>query len=144
MLSDALAMLSSYTRIILVGGCGVMALASWWCQIWRYPAFRDWSAQSFIRRHAIHSFQVSIFVVPGMMLQIVGTGLVCTGNSVPWLKAAHLVCAAGSLLPTFLVSAPIHGQLSVGKDGALIEQLIRANLPRTIFWTVQCLLSLVI
>ena len=141
-MNEILAYLSEYSHPILSSGCGIMAAAGWWCQVWRYPAFRLWSDDKFVKLHTIHSLQVSLLVVPGMMLQILGSALVCSGSAAAWLKISHVVCLAGSLLPTFLVSAPIHGQLSRGKKHDLIEKLIRTNLPRTVFWTVQLLLSL--
>lgn len=135
-------LLVPYSRTILVLGCGIMSLAGWWCQFYRYPSFRKWSENEFTRLHAGHTFQISLVVIPGMLLQILGTGLVFISSGALWLKLLHVACVGGSLLPTFLVSGPIHGRLSRGKDDALIEKLIRTNLPRTLVWTLQLILSL--
>lgn len=119
-----------------------MTAAGWWCQFSRYPAFRGWTDEEFIKRHTMHTLQISLVVIPGMILQIAGSVLLQNSTSLLWLKVASGVCLAGSLVPTFLVSGPIHGRLSHGKLEAEVERLIRTNLPRTLFWTVHCGLAI--
>lgn len=123
-------------------GTAIMVASSWWCERVRYPAFRTWSDEEFLRRHALHTFQISIFVVPGMLLQLAGTAAIWLSGGPGWYFWLNVLCCAGSIGPTLLVSGPIHGRLSGGKDPALIERLIRTNLPRTIVWSLQFALAL--
>lgn len=121
----------------LMLGTAIMAAAGWWCQRVRYPAFRVWSEAEFLRRHTGHTFQISLIVIPGMLLQLFGASLMFL-DAVPLvLQGANGLCLLGSIGPTFLVSGPIHGRLANGKDDGEIERLIRSNLPRTLFWTAH-------
>ncbi|MCC7434141.1 MAG: hypothetical protein IT363_05600 [Methanoregulaceae archaeon] len=124
--------------LILAIGCVIMAGAGWWCQKVRYPAFRSWSAESFLRNHQRHTLQISPIVIPGMLLQMAGTTWLATLPDVLLgLKVLHIALCLASIGPTLLVSGPIHGRLSAGKDAELIEKLIRSNRPRTVVWSFQ-------
>lgn len=124
--------------LMLASGCVIMALAGWWCQRVRYPAFRSWSAESFLRNHQRHTLQISPIVIPGMLLQMAGTAWLALLPEVSFgIKLLHIALCLGSVGPTLLVSGPIHGRLSDGKDAELIEKLIRTNKPRTLVWTCQ-------
>ena len=126
---------------MLTAGTFLMATAGWWCQFVRYPAFRDWTPDNFLRRHALHTLQISLVVMPGLILQIAGSAMLVFSSTPGMLKVLNVVCLFGSLVPTFLISAPLHGRLSNGKKEAEIEQLIRTNLPRTWFWTAHLLVA---
>jgi hypothetical protein len=124
--------------LLLASGCVIMAGAGWWCQRVRYPAFRSWSVDSFLQHHQRHTLQISPIVIPGMLLQLAGTTWLATLPDVSFeLKVLHIALCLASIGPTLLVSGPIHGRLSAGKDGELIEKLIRTNLPRTVVWSFQ-------
>lgn len=124
--------------LLLASGCVIMALAGWWCQKVRYPAFRSWSAESFLRNHQRHTLQISPIVIPGMLLQMAGTTWLALLPEVSLgFKVLHIALCLGSVGPTLLVSGPIHGRLSAGKDAELIEKLIRTNMPRTVVWSFQ-------
>lgn len=124
--------------LLLASGCVIMAGAGWWCQKVRYPAFRSWSAESFLRNHQRHTLQISPIVIPGMLLQMAGTTWLATLPDVLLgLKVLHIALCLASIGPTLLVSGPIHGRLSAGKDAELIEKLIRSNRPRTVVWSFQ-------
>lgn len=123
-------------------GTVLMTAAGWWCQLVRYPAFRNWNDIEFVRRHSLHTFQISLIVVPGLIFQIAGASLLMVSAAVAWLKLINVVSLLGSLGPTFLISAPLHRRLSTGKCYVVIERLIRTNLPRTLFWTIHFLVAL--
>ena len=127
---------------LLMLGTLLMTGAGWWCQFVRYPSFRDWSYVEFPRRHAWHAFQISLIVVPGLILQIAGAILLSLSSVEIVLKAVNAICLVGSLGPTFLMSAPLHGRLSKAKNGSDIEKLIRTNLMRTLFWTIHLLIAI--
>lgn len=133
--------ISAYGSEILLLGTLIMVAAGWWCQLCRYPQFHLCSQCDFPSFHRRHTLQISLVVIPGMILQTVGAILLMRSPVLDFLKAANVICLAASLLPTFLVSAPIHGQLSRGKDESLIARLIRTNLPRTIAWTAHCVIA---
>lgn len=126
----------------LAVGTATMALAGWWCHLQRYPSFRGWSEDEFCRRHAGHTFQISLAVIPGMILQVIGAASLQVQSPNVVLRTANAVCVVGSLLPTIFVSAPLHRKLSKGKDDELVDRLIATNLPRTLFWTAHFALAL--
>ena len=80
--------------------------------------------------------------MPGLILQLTGAGLLAVSPVAGWLKVVNAICLVGSLGPTFLVSAPLHGRLSTGKKDEEIERLIRTNLPRTWLWTAHLLVAI--
>jgi len=127
---------------MLTAGTFLMAAAGWWCQFVRYPAFRDWTPDNFLRQHALHTFQISLVVVPGLILQIAGSAMLSQSPAEAGLKVFNAICLVGSLGPTFLVSASLHGRLSKGKHEPDIERLIRTNLPRTLFWSLHLLTAM--
>ncbi len=133
--------ISVYGSEMLLLGTVTMVAAGWWCQLCRYPQFHLCSECDFPSFHRRHTFQISLVVIPGMILQTVGAILLMRASVSDFLKAANVICLAASLLPTFLVSAPIHGRLSRGKDDSLIARLIRTNLPRTIAWTAHFVIA---
>lgn len=120
----------------------VLALVGWWVQIVQYPAFRTWEPDEFQKRHARYTFGVSWVVVPAMFAQLGSVAWVALhpGTSPIW-KALNVALLLSSVGPTLLVSGPIHGRLSKGKDSALVERLIRANLPRTLAWSFHAMLA---
>jgi len=128
---------------VLVAGCAVMTAAAWWCHLNRYPAFRTWG-EEFERRHRRHTLEISLLVIPGMFAQIGGTAWVVYSGRPLWLQIAHIALCLASIGPTLLVSGPIHGKLANGHDAELVEKLIRTNLPRTLAWTAQFALAVVL
>lgn len=129
-------------ELTLAVGCAIMAAAGWWCQYVRYPAFRSYPPESFREMHARHTLQISPIVIPGMLLQLAGTGWLAILPTVPsGVKLVSMVLCLASIGPTLLVSGPIHGRLSGGKDLVLIEKLIRTNLSRTLIWSIQAVVS---
>ena len=119
-----------------------MTLAAWWCHLSRYPDFRRWPEADFKRLHARHAFHISLIVVPGMLLQGLGSVAFHLTNTNPSLMILNWILLAASIGPTFFVTAPIHGRLSKGKDMDLIDRLLSTNLPRTIAWTLHFVLAI--
>lgn len=133
-----------FAHLTIAFGCLIMALADWWCHFVRYPAFRTWPVESFTRRHQVHTLQISPIVIPGMMLQLAGTGWLHALPATPILwKIIHVALCFASVGPTLLISGPLHGRLAGGKSPELIDRLIRSNLPRSIVWSTQAALAFV-
>lgn len=127
---------------ILLLGTLIMSLAGWWCQWVRYPAFHKWPPELFLAKHKIHTFQISLVVVPGMLLQVIGSLLMVLSNAPLVLSLISWACVVASLVPTFCISGPIHHKLSLGKSDPLISRLIQTNLPRTLAWTLHVIVAL--
>jgi hypothetical protein len=123
-------------------GCGVMAISAWWCQFVRYPAFRRWDEDEFQEKHQVHTLQISVFVIPGMLLQLAGTiGLWFIKPLELSQALCHSLLCALSIGPTLTISGPIHGRLARGKQESEIERLITTNQFRSWVWTIQAFVA---
>ena len=129
--------------LMLIIGCALMTAAAWWCQLLRYPALRSIEKDKFPVAHKWHTFQISLIVIPGMLLQLAGTALLVVDSGVNILyKVVNTALCVASIGPTLSVSGPIHGKLANSHDSALLERLLKTNLPRTIAWTIQLIINL--
>lgn len=118
-----------------------MAGVCWMVQGFVYPAFREVPDDRWAEHHGRHCFLIGLVVLPPMLAGF-AAGVFCLfqpgGIGV---KAAAVAFILGFVW-TFISPAPIHSKLASGKELARIDQLIGANLPRTVLWTLAALLFL--
>lgn len=135
--------LSSLLHLI---ACWTMVGVIWIIQLVHYPAYRYIDALEFTQYQNFHSTQISYFVAPVMLLEL-ATGawmiyqLMTSKDqlSVTILSFVMLLAIWGL---TFFKIVPLHNQLLIGKNLAIIENIIQLNWWRTILWTLRGLLLL--
>lgn len=121
----------------LLGAIGMLGVI-WVVQLVHYPLFRHVPADAFVAMEAAHTRRISFVVGPLMALEGATTLILLARpptGAPSWLPWAGAACAAVALGVTALVSAPLHGRLSAGRDDVLLERLIRTNWARTAAWT---------
>ncbi|MCU0695465.1 MAG: hypothetical protein MUC96_02920 [Myxococcaceae bacterium] len=113
---------------------------SWLLQVVVYPTYRLVGKAEFVPFHVSQGRRMGPVMIAPMFL----TSLVAIVNGVlergsaqaPYLWGAA-ACGAVVIATTLASELPKHLKLDKhGKDDALIEGLIRDNLPRTLAWTV--------
>ena len=117
----------------------------WTIQLVQYPVMREVPASSFIAFETQHTRRISWVVGPLMAAEGVCVLILLVARPAAlswWLPWAGAVAEAAAIGVTALISAPIHGRLSAGKDDRLLERLIATNWIRTAAWTLRGALSL--
>ena len=122
--------------------CGLI----WTIQIVHYPLFSVVGSEAFSAYHAEHSRTISILVIPLMLVELAA--------ALAWLRwspteAGPLVVVGAVLvaliwLSTFALQVPIHGALSGGLEGELVNRLVATNWIRTLAWTGRSALLLLV
>lgn len=121
--------------------CGLI----WFVQVVHYPLFGSVGPADFAAYERDHMRRTG-WVVGPLMVAEAATGLALLGTPVatqaPGLVWGALVLLAAVWLVTGFVSAPIHGRLAAGRDGALIRRLVASNWIRTVLWSARGLIAL--
>jgi hypothetical protein len=113
--------------------------ASWLLQFVCYPTYLLVGEKEFVPFHVSFGRRLMVAVVP--------MGITCIGmiallfarpDNVPvWAALLAVACAVVILGTTVVLEVPKHMKLDrEGKSDALINGLVRDNLPRTIGWTL--------
>ena len=113
-----------------------MFVVIWVVQIIIYPAFRFISEDDFQQWHSKYCNQISIFVLPLMVTQILECVTSCffVGDTASWVR---LVGVSLAWCVTFFHSARKHQNLSTqGKRMMVIESLLAGNWIRTLLWSL--------
>lgn len=111
----------------------------WVIQLVHYPTFEFISTDIFLAFYHHHTSAITVIVIP-LMLGELGLGLYLArqyGWSFIWLIPFIMVLFVW--LSTFLIQVPIHNQLGLGKDTALIQKLVQTNWIRTVLWTIKAI-----
>jgi|GEM_PF-551731 len=116
------------------------ACGCWLLQVMAYPTYLLVGKDEFVPFH-VKSGQrlIPVFVIPAVLTCLASFVLVFVRpESVPvWAALIVAACSAVILGTTIAIEVPKHNKLDKdGKDDALIQQLIRDNLPRVICWTI--------
>ncbi len=109
-----------------------LATVGWVAQLVVYPAFALVGAQEWHRFHDRHQWSIGVVVGPPWLAQGVAVVLLTLALGLPGAVLAALALAG--VLLTVLVAVPEHRRLSAGAD---LRRLLRANLARTLAWTVS-------
>ena len=107
----------------------------WTIQLVHYPSFRY--VPEFAEFHVHHTSSITLVVGPLMLLELVVAAYLAYASdwAWPWLVPLLIVLAIWAL--TFFWAVPLHEKLGHLRDDGVIEQLIVANWPRTVLWTVK-------
>jgi hypothetical protein len=123
----------------LVGAVG-MAGVLWVVQLVHYPLMAVVPESAFPAYAAGHTTRITWVVGPLMAVEGVATLILLArppADVAGWLPWAGAVSLAIALAVTALVSAPLHGRLSVGFDPQLHDRLVRTNWIRTAAWSAH-------
>lgn len=100
-----------------------------------YPAFRY--VPDFSEFHGHHTSSITLIVGPLMVAELALAVFMAYQSNWNWTWLLPLLLVVLIWLVTFLQAIPLHEQLAVNRDDAVIERLIAVNWPRTLLWTVK-------
>jgi hypothetical protein len=119
--------------------CGVI----WVVQIVHYPFFHRAGRERFISHMSDHKLRISLIVMPFMLAEL------SSSFYLSFFEENYALCHQAGLavvimvwLVTFVVSVPIHEQLSQGYRADVVNRLVRTNWIRTLLWTLKSILGL--
>jgi hypothetical protein len=115
----------------------------WVVQVLHYPTYRFISEDKFIEFQAFHQKWITVIVAPMMLLEL-GSAMILIWIIPSKWTWINLTTIGLIWLSTFLLSVPQHARLSIKRDPATIERLIRTNWPRTLLWTIRCVFLAVV
>ena len=116
----------------------------WTIQLVHYPAFRYVAEEQFNSFQKMHSFNITLFVAPLMIFELLAAGFLLVAPSISLSQAILFLIVLLIWMSTFFLSVPYHNTLSKGKDERVIEKLILTNWIRTILWTLKLILIMVL
>ena len=133
---EALSLIQNIVTYILIG-------LIWTIQMVHYPAFRDIDQDCFIEFEKKHTTNISLLVVPLMLLELLAAIVLVVMNPEEIKNILILKVVLGIWLSTFLLSVPCHQKLTKGKDLVIIDRLVRTNWIRTILWSIKGVILLI-
>jgi hypothetical protein len=135
------------TNLYLLGvmaACFYCTGASWMLQFVCYPTYALVGEQEFVPFHVDFGKRLMGAAVGPMVLTCLASfGLIFfRPDSAPlWAAILVALCTATILITTIVLEVPKHNALDRdGKSLALIDGLVRDNLPRVAAWTIASLL----
>ncbi len=118
----------------------------WVIQLIQYPLFAKVGAAEFLAFHLEHSERIVLALSIPTLLSL-GSSFALLGlrpAGIPdWMTWLNLALCLSFWVVTALVQIPLHTTLSAGFDEALIKTLVDGNWWRTLIWTLQGLLLVV-
>ena len=115
----------------------------WTIQVLNYPLFNFVNESDFHNYHHFHMSSITMLVGPLMIFELLLRIInMYNHQQTIFVGILLVICLLIIWGTTLFVSVPLHNQLAVLKDTALINKLIFSNWLRTIFWTIK--LSLLI
>ena len=140
MFAEGLLLLTTVLFIYACAGC-------WILQVVCYPTYSLVGEREFVPFHVAFGKQlIPVFVVPAVLGCWAAFVLVFFHPATMPLWAALLVAllALIILVTTLAVEVPKHTALDKGgKSQALIDGLVRDNLPRAVSWSIGCVVLLI-
>lgn len=115
-----------------------MFVVIWLVQLVVYPGFRHVEKSRFVDWHSRYLKLMGYIVAPLMIGQL-GFAIWNAFKAQQWMSSEthYLGLVALTWILTFRMVVPIHDNLQDrGKESALIRQLVLANWPRTVLWSV--------
>lgn len=120
---------------------------SWLLQVAIYPTYRLVGSAEFVAFHVAQGRRmIPVMVVPMFATSILGvvTAVMSRDEVYAWFTWGVGLCGLVVIATTLLSEVPKHMKLDKdGKDDALIDGLVRDNLPRSLAWSVGAVLLVV-
>jgi hypothetical protein len=129
--------------LILTAFCLYSTGASWMLQVVCYPTYLLVGEKEFVPFHVSFGRRLLVAVIPMSLtcLALVAFIFIRTDPIPMWVALIAGGCGAVILVTTLLLEVPKHLKLDKeGKSDALINGLVRDNLPRTAAWTIASIL----
>lgn len=121
-----------------------MVVLIWTTQLIVYPSFTYFSAESLAAWHAKYTGNISIIVMPLMLLQV----LFHTYNlyiNFNWFRVIGTMLIGLAWINTFFYAVPLHQQITNGhRILNAAHQLVRINWYRTLLWSGVFIISLIL
>lgn len=129
--------------LILTVLCLYCTGASWMLQFVCYPTYKFVGDKEFVPFHVSFGQRLMVAAVLPMVAVCLGTFalLFVAPVGVPsWVPVVAAICGAVILVTTAFLEVPKHLKLDKeGKSNAVLEALVRDNIPRTVAWTAASL-----
>jgi hypothetical protein len=109
-------------------------------QFVHYPAFKFVSEQNFYRFHKSHTANISLIVIPLMLVEIIIVGFIAIYDF-SFLGVTNAFIVLLIWMSTFFISVPIHRKLEKERSLELINRLIKSNWIRTLLWGLKLAIS---
>jgi len=118
-----------------------LVILIWLVQIIIYPSFLYIDSIKFKDWHQSYMQKISFFVIPLMFIQL-GLSFFSLMKQIDLLSSLHLLFIILSWCFTFFLSVPLHQKLTEkGFDELILKKLIQTNFPRSLTWTMTCIIS---
>ena len=131
----------SFTLLRLLVDFGLVVLI-WMVQLIIYPSFTAMTEESIKLWHPRYTGVISLFVIPLMFGQV-GLYAQALLTECDWKTGLAALLIFVCWLSTFVKAVPLHGQIDqLPSSLADREELVLANWPRTICWSLVFVLSL--
>lgn len=116
----------------------------WVIQLVHYPSFHYVTEDKFQTFHQFHNRNISLIVVPVMIIELVTSGALWWHHGSQSLHGNGFFLVILIWFSTAVFSVPAHSRLSSGKTKNRIDYLVRTNWIRTILWSVKSILSVLL
>lgn len=117
--------------------------SSWMLQFVCYPTYTFVGAKEFVPFHVSFGRRLIAAAVVPMVVTCLGTFALLFLRPVTmplWTAIVAAVCGAVILVTTVVLEVPKHLKLDKeGKSDAVLQALVRDNIPRTLAWTLASL-----
>jgi len=123
----------------------VAALAGliWTIQLVHYPLFAHVGAREWPAYGAEHRRRIARLVAPLMVANVGLAAAVFVAERSP-SRLLNAGLAIGTFVVTGVVFAPMHRRLETRADTSAVRALVRANWARTVAWTAQVCLAMLL
>ena len=119
-----------------------LLILAWLVQLIIYPSFQEVEEKKFHTWHIRYKKLIGVFVIPLMLSQL-SLSIFLSVISIQPLYILHSVFILLVWLSTFFQAVPIHNALEKNAyDKTKVRSLVKANLPRTILWSICFIISL--
>lgn len=118
----------------------IMVGVIWVVQLVHYPLFAAVGQAQFPAYHHAHVRQISLVVMPAMLVELGGALYLCVapprGVPLAWCVVG-LALVGVAWLTTALASVPMHDRLAGGFDAEAHRLLVSTNWIRTLAWSAR-------
>jgi hypothetical protein len=132
--------------LCLVSTCYFVGLI-WTIQLVQYPLFAYVDKENFVLFHAEHSRRIVFALgVPFLLGFLSATTMLWIHPIVLpiWALVLNLLLACAVWIMTALIHVPLHSELGRQYSQTIIQRLVATNWLRTITWTLQALLLVIL